>query len=168
MINRILILLIISLPLFSSSGETDIFQRTFNFVIFAYIIYALVFDKAVAFLKERSENIKSKLEESKDKLSALKKEEKVSKNSIKKAEEKALEIEEDSKNTAKLIKTKIENDTKSRIKDLKKSYEQKAEVSNKKASLGVVEEVLNESVFSNSIDSLDQDVIVDLINKKVA
>ncbi len=168
MINKILILFIVSLPLFSASGETDIIQRVFNFTLFAGIIYYLVFDKAVAFLKGRSEDIKSKIEESKNKLEDLKKEEKLSKKSIQKAEERALDIEKDSKNTVKLIQTKIKKDTKTRIEDLTKSYNQKAEVSNKKASMQVVEEVLNEDVFSNSIDSLKQDVIVGLINKKVA
>jgi F-type H+-transporting ATPase subunit b len=168
LINKILLLTIISLPLFSSSSETDIFPRVFNFVIFAYIIYYLVYDKAVSFLKERSKNIDSKIKESENKLEALKKEEKASKNSIKKAETKSLEIIEDAKNTVKLIQAKIKKDTTTRIEDLNKSYENKADVANKKASIQTVEEVLSENIFSKSIDSLSQDVIVELINKKVA
>lgn len=160
--------MIVSLPLFSASGETDIFQRVFNFIIFAYIIYYLVYDKAVSFLKERSEGIKLKLEESEKTLEDLEKAQKKSKNSIKKAEKKSLEIEQDAKNTVKLIQSNIRKDTANKIEDLHKSYANKVEVANKKATIQVVEEVLSEDIFSKSIDTLPQDVIVELINKKVA
>lgn len=168
MFNKILFFLVVSVPIFSASGETDIFPRVFNFVIFAYILYILVFEKLSTFLKDRSQGIDDKMKESEQRLKSLKIEEENSKKEIKKAESLAKDIIEDAKKTSLLVQEQIQTSASEKLIHIKDSYEQRAEIENKKAIHSIVEKTLSDKIFTNSIDNLSQDIIVDLINKKVA
>ena len=168
MLTRISILLLISLPLLASEGETDIIQRVFNFVIFAYILYVLIFDKLVAFLKDRTNGIEAKIKADEEKIESLKTEKDNSEKALIKADELSKQIVSDAENISISLVENIEKSTTLRVAALEKSYSQRAEIDNKKAMVEVVQEVLNETIFPSAIDGLSQNTIIDLINKKVA
>ena len=65
-------LAIVPVALFANEGavETDIVQRTVNFIIFAGILWYLLADKIKAFFAERSLSIQSELDKVQDTLKA--------------------------------------------------------------------------------------------------
>ena len=65
-------LALVPVPLFANEGavETDIVQRTVNFIIFAGILWYILADKIKAFFAERSLSIQAELDKEQDTLKA--------------------------------------------------------------------------------------------------
>lgn len=156
------------LALFANEGaETDIVQRTVNFIIFAAILWYLLADKLKAFFAERTESIQAELDKVQDTLKASKS--KVEKASLKLEEAKKLstEIVESAKNDVDSIKEKVAMNTESEIENLNKHLNEKVEVETRKAKTLAVSEVLNE-LFDDENLALSQDELANIVIKKVA
>lgn len=156
------------LALFASEGaETDIVQRTVNFIIFAAILYYLLADKLKAFFAERSQSIQDELDKVQDTLKASKAKVDEANSKLEEAKILAAEIVEGANAEVDSIKANIEKNAENDIANLQKHLDEKVEVETRKAKRKVVNEVLEE-LFSDDKMSLSQDELSNIILKKVA
>ena len=153
----------------SSEGavETDIVQRTVNFIIFAGILWYLLADKIKAFFAERSLSIQSELDKVQDTLKAS--QDKVTDAQKKLAEAKkiATEIVEGAKADVDSVKQKVAVAVDTDIANLNKNLDEMMKVELSKAKKQVVTEVLEELLSSDNI-KLTQNELVNIVLKKVA
>lgn len=153
----------------SSEGavETDIVQRTVNFIIFAGILWYLLADKIKAFFAERSLSIQSELDKVQDTLKAS--QDKVTDAQKKLAEAKkiATEIVEGAKADVDSVKQKVATAVDSDIANLNKNLDEMMKVEISKAKKEVVTEVLEELLSSENI-KLTQQELANIVLKKVA
>ncbi len=157
------------LALFASDAnvETDILQRTVNFLIFIAILYYLLADKARAFFTGRTESIQGEL----DKVQQILKE------SAAKVENAKVELEDAKKLASEIvdganvdinsIKVKVEESVDQEIKQLSKNFDDKIEVETRKLKKEVVEEILDELLDTKNI-ALSQNELANIVLKKVA
>ena len=169
--KRILLLGLALVPvaLLANEGavETDLIQRTVNFIIFAGILWYLLADKIKAFFAERSLSIQSELDKVQDTLKAS--QDKVTDAQKKLAEAKkiATEIVEGAKADIDSVKQKVATAVDSDIINLNKNLEEMMKVETSKAKKEVVTEVLEELLSSENI-KLTQDELANIVLKKVA
>jgi len=169
--KRILLLGLALAPvaLFASSegAETDIVQRTVNFLIFAGILWYLLADKIKAFFAERTSSIQAELDKVQDTLKAS--QDKVTDAQKKLAEAKkiATEIVEGAKADIDSVKQKVATAVDSDIENLNKNLEEMMKVEISKAKKEVVTQVLEELLSSENI-KLTQDELANIVLKKVA
>ncbi len=154
--------------LFASEGvETDIFQRTVNFIIFAAIIYYILADKARAFFGDRSAAIQAELEKVQDLKKETEAKVKNAQAQLEKAKQIADEIVKDAQANVDSIKNKIEADMNQEIAQLMKNLDEKLDVESKKIKREVVEEILEELLKDENIN-VTQDSLTSIILNKVA
>jgi F-type H+-transporting ATPase subunit b len=169
--KRILLLGLALAPvaLFASSegAETDIVQRTVNFIIFAGILWYLLADKIKAFFAERTSSIQAELDKVQDTLKAS--QDKVTDAQKKLAEAKkiATEIVEGAKADVDSVKQKVATAVDSDIANLNKNLDEMMKVEISKAKKEVVTQVLEELLSSENI-KLTQDELANIVLKKVA
>ena len=153
----------------SSEGavETDIVQRTVNFIIFAGILWYLLADKIKAFFADRTTSIQAELDKVEDTLKASR--EKVDDAAKKLEEAKILagEIVEAAKNDIDSVKQKVIEAVEAEIANLDRGFDDKIKVETSKIKKQVVSEVLEELLSSDNV-SLTQDELVNIVVKKVA
>ena len=169
--KRILLLGLALVPvaLLANEGavETDLIQRTVNFIIFAGILWYLLADKIKAFFAERSLSIQSELDKVQDTLKAS--QDKVTDAQKKLAEAKkiATEIVEGAKADVDSVKQKVATAVDSDIANLNKNLDEMMKVEISKAKKEVVTQVLEELLSSENI-KLTQDELANIVLKKVA
>ena len=151
----------------SQGAETDIVQRTVNFIIFAGILWYLLADKIKAFFAERSLSIQAELDKVQDTLKAS--QDKVTDGQKKLAEAKkiATEIVEGAKADVDSVKQKVATAVDSDIANLNKNLDEMMKVEISKAKKEVVTQVLEELLSSENI-KLTQDELANIVLKKVA
>ena len=151
----------------SQGAETDIVQRTVNFIIFAGILWYLLADKIKAFFAERSLSIQAELDKVQDTLKAS--QDKVTDAQKKLAEAKkiATEIVEGAKADVDSVKQKVATAVDSDIANLNKNLDEMMKVEISKAKKEVVTQVLEELLNSENI-KLTQDELANIVLKKVA
>lgn len=156
------------LALFASEGaETDIIQRTVNFVIFAGILWYLLAEKIKAFFANRSLGIQAELDKVQDTLKES--QSKVDEATLKLEEAKKLAVEIVSGANAEIdsIKSKIAQAVDNEIAHLNKNFDEKIKIETKKAKKEVVQSVLEELLNSDNI-GVSQDELANIVLKKVA
>jgi F-type H+-transporting ATPase subunit b len=156
------------LALFASEGaETDIIQRTVNFVIFAGILWYLLAEKIKAFFANRSLGIQAELDKVQDTLKES--QAKVDEATLKLEEAKKLAVEIVSGANAEIdsIKSKIAQAVDNEIAHLNKNFDEKIKIETKKAKKEVVQSVLEELLSSDNI-GVSQDELANIVLKKVA
>ncbi len=162
-------LAIVPVALFANEGavETDIVQRTVNFIIFAAILWYILADKIKAFFAERSLSIQAELDKVQDTLKAS--QDKVTDAQKKLAEAKkiATEIVEGAKADVDSVKQKVATAVDSDIANLNKNLDEMMKVEISKAKKEVVTQVLEELLSSENI-KLTQDELANIVLKKVA
>ncbi|MGB5920148.1 F0F1 ATP synthase subunit B [Arcobacter sp.] len=169
--NKLLLTLLALAPvaLFANSNgaETDIIQRTVNFVIFAGILWYLLADKIKAFFANRTLEIQSELDKVQDTLKAS--QSKIDEAAVKleQAKKLAAETVELAKSEVGALKQKVADAVDHDIAQLNRNFDEKIEVETKKVQRQVVEEILEELFKSENI-ALSQDELASIILKKVA
>lgn len=164
----VMMLALAPLALFASEGaETDIIQRTVNFVIFAAILWYLLADKIKAFFADRSLGIQAELDKVQDTLKESQSKVDDAALELEKAKKLAVEIVDGANAEIDTIKTKIAKAVDSEIANLSKSFEEKTKVETRKAKVEIVEEILNELLSSDNI-GVSQDELANIVLKKVA
>ncbi len=155
--------------LFASSegAETDIVQRTVNFIIFAGILWYLLADKIKAFFAERSLSIQSELDKVQDTLKASQEKVKDAQKKLEEAKKLATEIVEGAKADVDSVKQKVATAVDSDIANLNKNLDEMMKVETSKAKKEVVAQVLEELLSSENIN-LTQNELVNIVLKKVA
>ena len=147
--------------------QTDILERTVNFLIFASILYYLLADKLKAFFSDRTNSIQSELDKVQDVLKESERKVSEAKLEIESAKKIANELVESAKNDVASIKSKIEAAVEQEIAFLSKSFEDKTELELRKVKKEVVESILDQ-LLSNDNIALSQDEVANIILKKVA
>lgn len=168
--KRLLLILLALSPLAllaSEGGETDILQRTVNFVIFIAILYYLLADKAKAYFADRTAGIQAQLDKVQDTLKASQQKVEDAERTLEESRVLASTIIEEANESIASIKDQVAASVKSDITHLRKSFEDKVENETRKVKNQVVEEVLNELLKSDNIE-LSQDDLANIVLKKVA
>ena len=158
------------LALFASSEgavETDIVQRTVNFIIFAGILWYLLADKIKAFFADRTLSIQAELDKVQDTLKASEDKVNAAKKQLEDASKMAAEIVENAKNDIDSVKEKVSVAVNADIANLERNLDEMIKVETSKAKKEVVKEVLEELLKSDNI-KLSQDELVNIVLKKVA
>jgi len=172
--KRLIISLLVLLPLAllgnseaHGNVETDILQRTVNFLIFAAIIYYLLADKIKAFLADRTNSIQAELDKVQDMVKESAKKVEDAKAELDKAKKVADELIASANADIEAIKTKIEASIDQEIENLSKSFDDKAELERRKVKREVVQTILEQLMNDDNI-ALSNDDLAKVILKKVA
>jgi F-type H+-transporting ATPase subunit b len=169
--KRILLLGLALVPvaLLANEGavETDLVQRTVNFIIFAGILWYLLADKIKAFFAERSLSIQGELDKVQDTLKASQDKVKDAQKKLEEAKKIATEIIDGAKTDINSVKQKVATAVDSDIVNLNKNLEEMMKVETSKAKKEVVTEVLEELLSSENI-KLTQQELANIVLKKVA
>ena len=169
--KRILLLGLALVPvaLLANEGavETDLIQRTVNFIIFAGILWYLLADKIKAFFAERSLTIQGELDKVQDTLKASQDKVKDAQKKLEEAKKIATEIIDGAKADIDSVKQKVATAVDSDIVNLNKNLEEMMKVEISKAKKEVVTEVLEELLSSENI-KLTQQELANIVLKKVA
>jgi F-type H+-transporting ATPase subunit b len=160
---------ILPLALFANEAniETDILQRSVNFIIFVAITYYLIADKIKTFFKKRTLSIQSELYKVQQLLKESENKVKDAKQEIKDAQKLALDIVDTANADISIIKTKISDMTNQEIINLSKSFDDKLIIETKKVKNEVVTKLL-ESLLSSENIVLSKKDLANIILKKVA
>ncbi|MCT7908502.1 F0F1 ATP synthase subunit B [Arcobacter lacus] len=155
--------------LFASEGavETDIVQRTVNFIIFAAILWYLIADKIKAFFANRTLSIQAELDKVQETLKASQDKVTDAQKKLEEARKLAAEIIEGAKADIDSVKQKVTTAIDADITNLNKNLEEMIKIETSKAKKQVVAEVLEELLSSENI-KLTQQELVDVVLKKVA
>jgi F-type H+-transporting ATPase subunit b len=160
---------IVPLTLFANDAnvETDILERTVNFLIFAAVLYYLLADKVKTFFAGRTQSIQADLDKVKDLLEASEKRVADAKLEIEDAKKIADELIGSANKDVDAIKKKIEDAMEQEITFLSKSFDEKIELETKKVKKEVVQNVLDQLLTNENIE-LSQKELTGIISKKVA
>ncbi|MEA2049665.1 MAG: F0F1 ATP synthase subunit B [Campylobacterota bacterium] len=162
---------IVPFTLFGSDAhanvETDILERTVNFLIFISILYYLLADKLKAFFGDRTKSIQSELDAVQETLKASELKISEAKLEVENAKKIAKELIASANADVESIKNKIEVAVEQEIAFLSKSFEEKSDLELRKVKKEVVESILNQLLSNDSI-ALSQDEVANIILKKVA
>ena len=161
------ILALFSISLFASSGETDIVERTFNFLVFAGIVYYLVAEPLKNFLTGRTLSIENEFKRNESKLEESKLAREKAEESLAQAKRQAGIIVADAKKEAQLISTKLEETFKSDALILEKQQNDLQNLEESKMVKLVVDEVIKDVIANGNI-GLDQDSLTNTLLKKVS
>jgi F-type H+-transporting ATPase subunit b len=147
--------------------ETDILERTVNFLIFISIIYYLLADKIKTFFGDRTKSIQGELDKVQETLKASEDKVAEAKQEIENAKKIAAELVDSAKNDIESIKSKIEESVEQEIAYLSKSFDEKTALEARRVKKEVVESVLDQLLSDENIAISQQD-ITSIILKKVA
>lgn len=147
--------------------ETDIVQRTVNFIIFAGILWYILADKIKAFFAERSLSIQAELDKVQDTLKASQDKVKNAQKKLEEAKKIATDIIEGAKADIDSVKQKVATAVDSDIANLNKNLDEMMKVETSKAKKEVVTQVL-EALLSSENIKLTQNELVNIVLKKVA
>ena len=148
-------------------GKTDIVPRVINFVIFASILYYLIAKPIKDYFTGRTTEIADRLTSIQDKLKESKNEKEKALQSVKDADETAVDIIATAKKEAQMLSEKVAENLKKDIENLEKSHSDRVSVEEKKMSRAVVNDVISEMFDGEKID-LKNDDFLNIIKKKVA
>jgi F-type H+-transporting ATPase subunit b len=163
------LLAITPLALFASDAnvETDILERTVNFLIFISIIYYLLADKIKTYFGERTESIRGELEKVEEMKKASEQKVANAKLEVENAKKVADELIAAANNDIDVIKNKIEKTVEQEIAFLSKNFDAKVDLETRKVKREVVESILNKLLSDDTI-SLSQEELTNIVLKKVA
>lgn len=169
--SRILVLLLMmstfALASETSHSETDIVQRTVNFLLFAGLIWYLVGEPVKNYFASRSQAIANELKKVQERLneSTILKKEALAK--ISDAEKFAEDLAVSSKKENKIINEKIISQCELDLEIMSKQAISLRNFAQRNMIQDVVEDVLKETLAQSSSD-FDKEAIVNVILKKVA
>ena len=156
------------IALFASEGaETDIIQRTVNFVIFAGILWYLLADKIKAYFAGRTLDIQAELDKVQDTLKASAQKVEDAQSTLDEAKKLATEIKDGAQADIASVKAKVADSVDSEIAQLTRNFDDKIKVETRKAKKEVVEQVLEELLKSDNI-ALSEEELANIVLKKVA
>lgn len=165
----VLMLMISTYALASEAGhsETDIVQRTVNFLLFAGLIWYLVGEPAKNYFASRSQSIADELKKVQDRLNESIELKKKAEAKISDAKKFAEELVVTSKKENKIINDNIMAQCELDLETLSKQGLSSREYAQRKMVRDVIENVLGETLSQSSAD-LDKEAMTNIILKKVA
>ena len=148
-------------------SETDIVQRTVNFLLFAGLVWYLVGEPAKNYFASRSQSIADELKKVQDRLNESIELKKKAVAKIADAEKFAEDLVVTSKKENKIINDNIMAQCELDLETLTKQGASTREYAQRKMVRDVVEGVLGETLSQSSAD-LDKEAMTNIILKKVA
>ncbi|WP_104697176.1 MULTISPECIES: F0F1 ATP synthase subunit B [unclassified Helicobacter] len=145
-------------------SQTDMLERTINFVIFIAILWYFFAAKAKDFFASRREKIAERLSEVQERLKVAKNDKEHALRKLEEAREKANEILEVAKKEAYVIAQKIEEQSSIDIETMRKNTEVLMEFEQRKMQKEVVEEVLHEVFSQNQLNTAEY---INILERKV-
>lgn len=163
------LLAVAPLALYASDAnvETDILERTVNFLIFISILYYLLADKIKTFFGDRTKSIQDELDKVQEMLKASETKVAEAKQEIENAKKIADDLVDSANNDVESIKSKIEATVEQEIAYLSKSFDDKTALEVRRVKKEVVENVLNQLLSDENVE-ISQEDITNVILKKVA
>ena len=164
--------LLLFLPLLAfgakdGAPDYDILARTFNFVLFAGILYYFIKNPIKNAYKGRIEAIEKKMTQSRNKILEAQRKEEEARAKAEKMKVQAAEFIENGKIEAKLLKEKIERDAEAAIRILNESFAEQKEFARRDSVRKTVASVLD-NAFSDKDIAVSEQALVDIIKKKVS
>jgi len=170
-VSRILVLLLtistFALASEAGHGETDIVQRTVNFLLFAGLVWYLVGEPVKNFFASRSQGIADELKKVQERLNESISLKKDAETEIEKAEKFAEELVISSKKENKIINDNIMSQCELDLETLLRQANSSKDFAQRKMVRNVVEDVLKETLSQSSGD-FDKEAMANVILKKVA
>ena len=169
--SRILVLMLMistyALASEAGHGESDIVQRTVNFLLFAGLIWYLIGEPVKNYFSGRSQEIADKLKQVQERLNESAELKKEAMAKIVEAEKFAEELSATSKKENKIINDKIMSQCDSELESLVAQNESLKDFEQRKMVRTVVEDILAQTL-TQSADSFDKETMANVILKKVA
>jgi F-type H+-transporting ATPase subunit b len=150
-----------------AGGETDIVQRTINFLIFAGILYYLLADPIKNFFVGRSRGIADELEKVQERLRESKRAKEAAELKIEEAKKFAEELKEISKKENKIVNDKILEQCDAELENIQKQSASLMDLEQRQMIRDVVNEIM-EDVFEQESAGFDKEAMAQIIMKKVA
>jgi len=151
----------------SADVETDIVQRTVNFLIFAGIVYYLIAEPIKAFFTGRTQGIATELEKVQDRLKESKAAKEAANAKIDEAKVLAEEIMSSCKKENVIINEKMASQLEFDLSNLEKQQNDIMGLEKRQMVRTLVEKVLSDALNEDA-SVLDKNVFADIILKKVA
>lgn len=151
----------------ATGTETDIIQRTVNFLIFAGIVYYLIAEPVKGYFTGRTQGIADELEKVQTRLKESKMAKESANAKIEEAKILAKEIMSSCKKENVIINEKMAAQLEFDLSNLEKQKSDIMELEKRQMVRNVVEEVLAEALTQDK-SVLDKDTFADIILKKVA
>jgi len=147
--------------------ETDIVQRTVNFLIFAGIVYYLIAEPVKAFFTGRTAGIAGELNKVQERLKESKAAKEAANAKIEEAKVLADEIMSSCKKENVIINEKMATQLDNDLNNLEKQQNDLMDLEQRQMVRTVVEEVLADTLSQDN-SGLDKDAFAEIIMKKVA
>ena len=166
----LVLLLMVSTYAFASEaghGDTDIIQRTVNFLLFAGLIWYLVAEPVKNYFASRSSEIADELNKVQEKLKESVELKKEALAKISEAEKFAEELAIASKKENKILNDNIMAQCDSDLEIMAKQHESKKDFETRNMVIEVVDEVISETLNQSS-EVFDRQAMANVILKKVA
>ncbi|MCR6571155.1 F0F1 ATP synthase subunit B [Campylobacter insulaenigrae] len=170
MIRNILLITIIPFYVFAAgdgSGDYDILPRTVNFILFVAILYYFIATPIKKFYNDRINKISSKMNEIQEKLIASKNLKLEMMKKLDLAKQESINAVALAKKEAEILASKIENETKTELSVLEKSFQEHKKYEIRKMEKEVINSVLEE-VFKDDNSYLKQEDIINIMMKKAS
>jgi len=151
----------------ATGTETDIVQRTVNFLIFAGIVYYLIAEPVKGYFTGRTQGIADELEKVQARLKESKMAKEAANAKIEEAKVLAEEIMSSCKKENVIINEKMAAQLEFDLSNLEKQQSDIMELDKRQMVRNVVEEVLSEALGQDN-SGLDKDAFAEIILKKVA
>ena len=151
----------------ATGAETDIVQRTVNFLIFAGIVYYLIAEPVKGFFTGRTQGIANELEKVQDRLKESKAAKESATAKIEEAKTLAEEIMSSCKKENGIINEKMASQLEFDLANLEKQQNDLMGLEKRQMVRAVVEEVLVEALAQDN-SGLDKEAFAEIILKKVA
>lgn len=151
----------------ATGAETDIIQRTVNFLIFAGIVYYLIAEPVKGYFTGRTQGIADELEKVQTRLKESKAAKESASAKIEEAKKLAEEIMSNCKKENVIINEKIAAQLQFDLNNLEKQQNDIMGLEKRQMVRKLVEEVLSDALTQDS-SVLDKSVFADIILKKVA
>ena len=151
----------------ATGAETDIIQRTVNFLIFAGIVYYLIAEPVKGYFTGRTQGIADELEKVQTRLKESKAAKEAANAKIEEAKVLAEEIMSSCKKENVIINEKMAAQLEFDLSNLEKQQSDIMELDKRQMVRSVVEEVLADALTQDN-SGLDKDAFADIILKKVA
>lgn len=165
--KKIFLFLLPCFLLASSEANYDITERTFNFLLFAGLLYYLVANPAKEMYNQRIKGIADELDGVQKKLKASKEKKEEAKRKLEEARANSANIAQTAKKEAEILSKKILANKDEEIKSLEKLFEDAKEIEQRKMTRSVVKEVIDE-IFESESAEINSDELLNIVLKKVA
>ena len=166
MLKIVPLLGLLTVSAFAEGGETDIIARTFNFIIFAGIIYYLIAEPLKSFFENRTLSIENQFKKNQEKLKESEEAKKEAENFLREAKRKAGIIVADANREIEIIGKQLDKNCENELKALEKQFQDLELLETSKMKRAVIAEVIRESF--NSDIGLDNKSLTEVIVRKVA